>query len=342
LQGKNETELQKMKPRLSVLLPVYNAEKYIRQSIESILNQTFSDFELIILDDGSKDGSMRLIQEIHDPRIKIISQSNMGLGATLNKGMQLSVGEFIARQDADDISLPDRFAKQIDFLERNRDVALVGTWAQIMDENGNLESRCHKHPTNSNELRCDLVFNNPFVHSSVMFRRNQIQEVGGYADERNAFEDFDLWSRVSHHFSVANLPEVLIYYREVSTGISKSNPNYAEWVMKVTRQNIHHFLPNLNTAEIDKIARIYHGKGLRDDRFTDSAINELINRIVKIVVPKATIEEQIAFSSKHVFRMKRNYYNFRLEAQYVGILKKITFRIKRRILFMLSQKKNMQ
>ena len=227
-------------PLLSVILPVYNGAPYIAESIESILDQDFRDFELIIVNDGCTDGSDAVIRRCADPRIIYISQENRGLAATLNRAIGVARGRYIARQDQDDISLPSRFTKQICYLEVHPECGLLGTWAKIFSD-VDARERYHRHPFRPSEILYDLLFDNPFVHSSVMLRKSVFDTVGLYCTDRNRQppEDYELWSRVARIFQVANLPEVLVLYREVQTGMSKSGVNpFSAKVYRISRENI--------------------------------------------------------------------------------------------------------
>lgn len=212
-------------PLVSVLLPVYNCERYLADAIDSILSQTFSDFEFIIIDDGSTDRSFEVMAGFRDQRIRIIQQENRGLAATLNRGIGLATGKYIARQDQDDLSYPERLGQQVDFMEAHPDYVLLGTWAQIM-EIDRVVNRFHRHPVDEAELRYLMLFNNPFVHSSVMLRWTALAQVGGYTTdpERQPPEDFELWSRLARAGGIANLGEVLLAYREIPGSMSRVGP----------------------------------------------------------------------------------------------------------------------
>ena len=208
-------------PVISVVLPVYNCADYVAEAVQSILDQTFSNFEFIIIDDGSTDGTSNVLQGFRDPRIRSITQENRGLAFTLNRGLELSRGRYVARQDADDISLPDRLGKQVAFLEAHPACALVGTWADIWRAR-ETTGRSHHHPSDNATLKFELLFNNPFVHSSVMLRKTVLEQVGGYAgDSFPQTGDYELWSRIARVGEVANIPEVLQIYREVSGSLSR-------------------------------------------------------------------------------------------------------------------------
>lgn len=227
-------------PKVSVLLPVYNGLPYLGEAIESVLTQTFADFELIIIDDGSTDGSASVLGDFTDPRIHLYQQPNSGLPATLNRGIALARGEYIARQDQDDVSFPERFARQVAFLDGHRDVAMVGACAQIW-EGAVCTARTLCHPAQDAELRFELLFDNPFIHSSVMIRRTAFEQVGVYSLEESRLppEDYELWSRLMKVFQVANLPDILLAYREIPGSMSRtgSSPFRAN-VINISAENL--------------------------------------------------------------------------------------------------------
>jgi Glycosyl transferase family 2 len=210
-------------PQVSVVLPIYNGEAFLAAAIDSILGQSFRDFELIAIDDGSTDGTAAILDAVRDPRLRVICQTNAGLAASLNRGISLARGKYIARHDHDDLSLPMRFARQVQFLEENPDCALVGTRAEIRSDDRRA-TRFHDHPADDAALRFELLFDNPFVHSSVMLRKCAVESVGGYSTDplRQPPEDYELWSRLARCCRVANLPERLTVYRETVGGMSRA------------------------------------------------------------------------------------------------------------------------
>lgn len=210
-----------LEPLISVILPVYFGERYLRESIDSILSQSFCNFEFIIFDDGSTDGSRKILESYEDPRIRLVFQDNAGLPETLNRAIALSKGRYIARQDHDDISLRDRLQKQYDFLESHPNFVMVGAGADIWAEE-KISNRHHSHPSDWATLRFELLFNNPFVHSSLMFRRNVFNEIGLYSTDpaRQPPEDYELISRIARIFPVANLKDHLVIYRETVNSMS--------------------------------------------------------------------------------------------------------------------------
>lgn len=228
------------RPQVSVILPTYNCPQYIGQAIESILAQTYGDFELVVIDDGSSDETPEIARGFHDLRMRVLPQTNHGLPWTLNRGIGLARGRYIARQDQDDFSDSMRLEKQVAFLDSHRRCALVGTWAEIWHDQEKT-GRVHRHPTESVDLKYRLLLDNPFVHSSVMMRKDALARVGGYATDpmRQPPEDFELWSRLAREFDVANLPEVLHAYREVSTSMSRSGPApFLNRIVTIAGENI--------------------------------------------------------------------------------------------------------
>lgn len=200
--------------KITVLMPVYNAEKYLRGAIESILDQTFADFEFLIIDDGSTDKSLNIINSYNDPRIKLIRNTkNLGIIKTLNRGLSLAKGVYIARMDADDISTQDRLEKQVNFMDDHLEIGVCGSWVKIFTHFKFL-GYVIKLPTNPEDIKLDLRRRNVIQHPSVILRKSLFDEFGlRYLNNFRHAEDYDLWVRASKLFPLANLPEVLLYYR---------------------------------------------------------------------------------------------------------------------------------
>jgi hypothetical protein len=249
-------------PQVSVLLPVYNCPGYVGAAIESILNQSFSDFELIIIDDGSTDSTPEELDRFSDPRIRRYRQDNQGLAATLNRAIFLAKAPLLARQDQDDLSMPERLKKQVLYMHANPECGLLGSWAQIMEIN-KLSSRFHRHPTSDWELRYGLLFNNPFVHSSVMLRKSVVTELGGYTTdpERQPPEDYELWSRIARVSAVANIPDVLLIYREIPGSMSRTGVSpFQRRLVRISAENIAHSAGvEPNDSSVTAIACLTHG-----------------------------------------------------------------------------------
>lgn len=210
------------KPSISVIMSVYNAAEYLNLAIESILNQTFTDFEFIIIDDGSTDESKKIIESYKDKRIRLISRPNKGLTKSLNEGLRIAKGMYIARQDADDISKVDRFEKQVNFLNHNPDIGMVGSNYTVIDETGS-ELTTTNVFTHQDDLKLCLVNCNQFGHGSIMMRSDLNELKKGYDQSVGYVEDYDLWIRISRETGVANIEEPLYLWRKSSESITHSN-----------------------------------------------------------------------------------------------------------------------
>jgi glycosyltransferase involved in cell wall biosynthesis len=200
-------------PKISVVMPAYNAEKYIGEAIESILNQTFSDFEFIIIDDGSSDGTVEVVKSYTDPRIRFYqNEHNMGVAATLNRGLDLATGEYIARMDSDDISLPGRFEKQVAYLDGHLEVVVLGT--SYIAFGDLLEDSKFQCEANAKKARVELLFSPCVAHPTVMMRRNILMKYHvKYRVEYEGTEDYALWWDLSQYGEVLSLTEPLFRYR---------------------------------------------------------------------------------------------------------------------------------
>jgi len=214
-------------PRVSVILPVHNGEEFLREAIDSVLAQSEQNLELIIIDDGSVDSSLQIAESVDDPRVSVVAlEINVGLATALNIGISKASSLLIARQDQDDFSDPLRLQKQLDALDRDNDLVLIGTWATVIVQDSSNEwqpTGAHRHPSLDVLLRLRLLWNNPFVHSSVVFRKSAFDISGGYSSDPTLDwpEDYGLWSRMAHHGKLANLPELLVTYRHTPGGMSR-------------------------------------------------------------------------------------------------------------------------
>ncbi len=201
---------------ISVVMPVYNAKRFLKEAIESILNQTFPHFEFIIVDDGSTDRTLDLLQQFEkiDSRISVISRPNTGIVGALNDGIEAADGDFIARMDADDIALPDRFSKQLGRMQSDTDLVILGTNFYFIDASGNIVKRGNV-PKDHEEIDENILKGNggAIIHPTAMMRRDILMKVGGYREKAQFIEDLDLYNRLSRVGKMANLNEVLFKYR---------------------------------------------------------------------------------------------------------------------------------
>ena len=200
-------------PKVSVVIPVHNGQDYVGQTIESILSQTFRDFELLLLDDASSDGSPSIMKGYTDPRIRLVrNEVNIGIARMHNKGIDLARGEYIAMLDHDDVSYPERLARQVAFLEAHPDYALIGTWGELLDERGRRYGKAKKYPVSAEDVRSSLLFWNCVLHPSIMARR-AIMEAYRYSERFSICDDFDLFVRMGAARRLGNLPQVLVAHR---------------------------------------------------------------------------------------------------------------------------------
>lgn len=199
-------------PLISVVMPVHNGLPHLHAAIESILTQSFVDFEFICIDDASTDGSTDLLASVRDKRVHLVrNRKRLGLSVTLNRALRMARGQYWARMDADDISLPDRLEQQAKFLNAHPEISLVGVWAKTI---GLAKEQTWKMPGNPDAIKAELLFNSPLVHSAIMLRRQDfLQARLRYNPSVARAQDYDLWERAAQKLKMANLPKVLQCYR---------------------------------------------------------------------------------------------------------------------------------
>lgn len=290
-------------PIVSVVMPVLNGEKYLREAIESICSQTFTDWELIIINDGSTDNTPSILREyaIKDTRIRVITHmQKMGLAPSINDGIRASYGKYIARFDSDDISLPHRFETQYNFLEMHPEIFLVGSGYAVFNEQGPRIKVFH--PSSSLLLAWSFLSNTRFGHPTVMFRKLVIDLVGMYPI--TGAEDFAFFSRVVQQFRCVNLPIALIKYREHATNYSVTARSEVNTSVKETYyKNFLHYVGNLQNADV---FYQYHAQDTL--RFADLIVIQKINeKIIKL----ARTQYRMSFWNPQslsiiVFLMKKN------------------------------------
>lgn len=282
-------------PLISVILPVYNGEEHLTECIESVLSQTFNDFEFIIVDDASTDNTLKILQKFAsiDSRIKIFQHKvNQKQTAAANTACQNASGKYIARMDADDIALPHRFKEQVEFMEKNPDIGMIGSWVHIIDNNGNIYEII-KTNTSQGSLGWSLIFDVSFISSSVMMRKDIIEQVGFY--QTRQAEDYDLWSRVSTIANIANLPLVLqqrrVWDGQVSHTVPRETHNCTLQIMKKNMQLL------LNDSSIDlKLVRVIRtvmeNKQLEFERDLLPRTSSLIKALYNTYISKTNLSRE--------------------------------------------------
>lgn len=203
-------------PRVTVLLPTYQSEKYLCETLESVFSQTFQDFEVLIVDDHSTDDTLKIVRSFADSRIRLLVGLQKGLAAALNYGMQEATGEYIARIDADDLMVSTRLEKQVAYLDEHPKVVVCGGWQQYFGRSTYL----HAPPASSEQCRANLLFRCDLCHSTLMLRKEVFLKNALFYNTDYAAEDFELWTRALDYGEIANLPEVLGYYREDGKSIT--------------------------------------------------------------------------------------------------------------------------
>ncbi|KHD38315.1 glycosyl transferase [Clostridium acetobutylicum] len=232
----------KVYPKVSIVMPVYNSERYLAEAIESILDQTYNDFEFIIVDDGSTDESYNIISSYanKDNRIIVISREHRGLVDSLNEGINIARGKYIARMDADDISINNRIEKQFEFLELNKDVDILGTrieaFGDIDEKQKTIYNSAFSIKFDSQNIEQVFLTSCAIPHPSVMFKKDSIVKLRGYRKEYDTAEDYDLWLRaIRNGYKIVRMDECLIKYRvhnKSKTAVEMFNPKMVEYTMK--------------------------------------------------------------------------------------------------------------
>lgn len=285
-------------PKVTVLMPVYNGEAHLREAIDSILGQTLADFEFLIINDGSTDASESVVRSYSDPRIRLVSNDrNLGLIATLNKGLDLARGEFVARMDCDDISLPRRLETQVSFMRTNSDVGICGTWFRTTG--ARVERSVHP-ATSSGEVKSALLFNSPIGHPTVMMRRELIQKCELYYDQDFVHaEDYELWARAARVTHLANVPKQLLRYREHDGQISAvHNKKQQEVADRIRVSQLVELVPAVTADQARLHCEIARFETNDFDRWHREAESWLVNLVdanrSSSLYPKAAFERVVA------------------------------------------------
>jgi glycosyltransferase involved in cell wall biosynthesis len=253
-----------MMPKVSVVMSVYNSAPYLKESIESILYQAFTDFEFIIIDDGSSDRSWEILTEYEnrDQRVRVFkNEENIGLTKSLNKGLKLAQGEYIARQDADDVAFPERFEKQVALLDKHSEVVLTSCDIEVIDSEGHSVAK-HQRACEPELVAWYLLFYNHLAgHSQVMFRRKSVEDLGGYCETYRYCQDYELWCRLVKVGDIVILPEVLQQQRLHSKSISfEKSSQQTTYALSQSSHNIGELIgKELSLEELADLTRFWTG-----------------------------------------------------------------------------------
>ncbi len=252
-------------------MAVHNGESYLREAMRSIVSQAYGDFEFLIIDDASTDGSAEILASCDDARIRLVRNGDhLGLTVSLNKGLSLARGEFVARMDSDDVSLPQRLSRQVAFLEARPEVGVCGTWVEIIGEHA---GQVWRYPTDPDLIRCRLLFEPPLAHPSVMMRKAALANAGLTYDPRfRRAQDYELWTRSVRHFSIANVPEVLLRYRihPLQAGVQRfDEQQQAAWRVREAQIRTLGICPSAEEAAIHQA--LSTGKKAATKEFVDGA-----------------------------------------------------------------------
>lgn len=252
-------------PKVTVLMSVYNGEKYLREAIDSILHQTYTNFEFLIIDDASTDTTPEILHQYSDPRIRLVkNENNLGLTKSLNKGLALANGEYIARMDADDICMPERFEKQLNYFDRNPETDVLGTGFKIFNANDECtgEKFFPEKVTTS-----DFSQENQLIHGSVMVKKSVIIDVGGYNEYFQYVQDYELWLRVSKKYQIRNIPAILYKLRYHGDNIAftkkEKSAQYHILAKKLASGEIsNEIFHNLDVVDMKKLIHIMNKNDL--------------------------------------------------------------------------------
>ena len=335
-------------PKVTVLMPVYNAEFYIKEAVDSILKQTFDDFEFLIFNDGSTDSSADIVRSYNDQRITFFdSKQNKGYVHYLNYGIEIAKGEYIARMDADDISHPMRLKKQVDFMDRNPEIGVCGTWFRIIGSNYTV-----KHPTDDTKIRLSLLKDSAIGHPTVILKTDLLRKHGLQYDASFVpAEDYLFWVNLSQYCKLANLPEVLLQYRVHQHQISRDRRDEQNEKAQLVRNYQIEKLLNRHLTNEESIynSLLFQRKiNINDDLFP--VIREWINKLITInllnkIYPRQKftnlLNQQLNNSYQSYYLSKKNigkFYSLRIlkdfwvskncHFSYFSNMQKIVFSIK--------------
>ncbi len=302
-------------------MPVYNGTRHLKEAIESVLAQTYRNFLFLIIDDKSTDGSVDLIKTYSDKRIQLVqNDKNIGQTATLNKGLNLALGEYIARLDQDDICFPTRLQEQIDFLDNNRNVAVIGSWTQVIDEKSNPTGKMESVISSSGHYIFELLQKHGTIaHPSVMLRKKVIDSLGGYDAQFPLAEDFDLWVRTvqaGHDLRILEKP--LIYYRRHSNQQTNQKLDIQkESARKAHKRFIESYLDRFSAEPVIHFFQ-------QETRFWDnSSFSDMLRFVRSINTICSNLQNKLNLSASDRNELKHNIAELTVKNTYYAISNKL-------------------
>lgn len=295
--------IQTKVPSISILMPVYNCALYLAEAIESILNQTFTDFELIVLDDGSTDGSAEIAKSYNDSRIVYhCNEKNLGLANNLNVGLRMAKGKYIARMDGDDISLPERLQTQIDFLDSNPDIDLCSCGMRMFGADNQIWIR----DRDFEDVKITMLFYSPILHASALWRKASFEQNKlYYSQEAFPAEDYELWSRAVFYCKLVNIPELLYLYRIHGKQVTKTDMRTMEKSREIQSNYIQKTIPSISDLDVcDFVDNFLHNEGR-----SLLELEKLKSAYLKFIRMNA---EKLFFNPEKLKRRLKRYYQNKL------------------------------
>jgi glycosyltransferase involved in cell wall biosynthesis len=312
------------KPLVSVIISVFNGEKYLPQAIESILNQTLTNFELIIVNDNSTDSTLEVLQDYKDDRIKVITNDqNIGTYPSANKALKIATGDYIARLDADDISYPNRLQEQYDFIQ-DKGEAIVGSWAKIINQHGTEIGKWGAHQylplPDQNVVRA--IFGSPVIHSASFMSRELLNKLGGYSEQERRVMDYDLWTRaIAAGVKIYSLSQYLIARR---THAENMTSNYNTDQERISAMILKRYLNKVFGLNISgdqaKLIRL----GLNTSNQISMSFSQKTELLGILKHIKAAVEKK--FTNKQTRQIFSDYVNQIKQNRFAGIIDKIIFK----------------
>ncbi|MEQ8381118.1 MAG: glycosyltransferase [Coleofasciculus sp. A1-SPW-01] len=244
-------------PKISVIIPVYNGKETIKETITSVLNQTFSDIEILVINDGSTDGTLEVVDSIQDPRLNVFSYANAGLAASRNRGFALARGDYVSFMDADDLWTPDKLEAQFKALQATPQAAVAYSWTDYIDEFGHFLYP-GSHVTETGDILAKLLLNNVLENgSNALIRKQALQEVGGFDESLTAAEDWDMWLRLASRYHFVAVPSAQILYRQPVHSMSANISRQETECLKVIERHFHQAPESLQHLKRFSIANLY-------------------------------------------------------------------------------------